>query len=119
MHKLEDLKIWQKSIELAKQVYNLVVMLPSDEKYGLTSQIKRSAVSIPSNIAEGAGRNSEKEFNYFLGIANGSAYELQTQLILITELKLISESDIRSSLNLLTEVQKMNYSLQKSLKEKT
>ena len=66
MHKVEDLKIWKKSIELTKAVYLLVSGLPSDEKYGLYSQIKRSSVSIPSNIAEGAGRNSNKEFKYFL-----------------------------------------------------
>lgn len=76
MHKVEDLKIWRKSLELTKVVYLLVTALPSDEKYGLTSQIKRCAISIPSNIAEGAGRNSSKEFKHFLSIANGSCYEL-------------------------------------------
>jgi four helix bundle protein len=100
MYRIEDLKIWQKLIELTKLVYRLVATLPSDEKYGLISQIKRSSVSIPSNIAEGAGGNSNKEFKYFLSIANGSAYELQTQL------------------NLIVEVQKMNYSFQKSLENK-
>ena len=92
MHKLEDLKIWKKSIEFTKSVYLLVSGLPSDEKYGLDSQIKRSSISIPSNIAEGAGRNSNKEFKYFLSVANGSAYELQTQLILLVELNMIKES---------------------------
>lgn len=90
MHKVEDLKIWNKSIELTKAVYLLVSDLPNDEKYGLSSQIKRCSVSIPSNIAEGAGRNSNKEFKHFLSIANGSTYELQTQLILLTELNLIT-----------------------------
>ncbi len=71
MHKVKDLKICQKSIELTKAVYFLASELPSDEKFGLKSQIKRSAVSISSNIAEGAGRNSQKEFKYFLSIANG------------------------------------------------
>ena len=118
MHKIEDLKIWQKSIELTKLVYKLVTTLPSDEKYGLISQIKRSSVSIPSNIAEGAGRNSNKEFKYFLSIANGSAYELQTQLILTIELNLISKDKIQSVLNLIKEIQKMNYSFQKSLENK-
>ena len=65
MHKVEDLKIWNKAMNLVKQVYLLVSELPNDEKFGLTSQIKRSAVSIPSNIAEGAGRNSKKEFKHF------------------------------------------------------
>ena len=118
MHKVEDLKIWQKSIELTKLVYDAVLSLPYNEKYGLTSQIKRSVISISSNIAEGAGRNSDKEFKQFLSIANGSSYELQTQLSLTVELNLISKDKIQSIVKLLVEVQKMNYSLQKSLDKK-
>jgi len=118
MHKIEELKIWQKSIELTKLVYEVVVSLPSNEKYGLISQIKRSSVSIASNIAEGAGRNSNKEFKHFLSIANGSSYELQTQLILTKELNLISEELIQPILGLIIEIQKMNYSFQKSLENK-
>ena len=91
MNKFEDLIIWKKSMDLAKLVYKLSLNLPSDEKFGLSSQIKRCAISIPSNISEGAGRNSNKEFKHFLSIANGSVYELQTQLILICELKLIEK----------------------------
>ena len=104
-----------KSIDLAKVIYLLVAELPKDEKFGLTSQIKRSAVSIPSNIAEGAGRNSQKEFKHFLSIANGSAYELQTQLILLEELKLVSKNKIQPAIELCIEIQKMNYSFQKKL----
>lgn len=115
MHKIEDLKIWQKSMKLATLVYNIVSNLPSDEKYGLISQIKRSSVSIPSNIAEGAGRNSNKEFKHFLSIANGSSYELHTQLTLTVQLELISKEKIQTVLDLITEVQKMNYALQKRL----
>ena len=119
MHKVEDLKIWQKSIALAKQVYSVIANLPSDEKYGLSSQIKRCSVSIASNIAEGAGRNSNKEFKHFLSIANGSCYELQTQLILTYELNLIEKYKIDELLPLITEIQKMNYSFQKSLEDVT
>ena len=115
MHKVEDLKIWQKSIELTKAVYVLVSTLPDNEKYGLASQIKRSVVSIPSNIAEGAGRNSQKEFKHFLSIANGSAYELQTQLILLVELNLIDKNKIEPAIGLCIEIQKMNYAFQKRL----
>lgn len=115
MHKVEDLKVWQKSIELAKQVYKIVAELPDNEKYGLTSQIKRSVISIASNISEGAGRNSNKEFKHFLGIANGSSYELHTQLTLVHELDLIEKYKIESLLNLIIEIQKMIYSFQKSL----
>ena len=118
MHKIEDLKIWQKSIKLTTLVYMIVAVLPSNEKYGLISQIKRSSVSIPSNIAEGAGRNSNKEFKHFLSIANGSAYELQTQLILTVELNLISKEKVQPFIDLIVEVQKMNYSFQKSIENK-
>ena len=114
MHKVEDLKIWQKSIKLTKAVYMLTSQLPSDEKYGLGSQIKRSSISIPSNIAEGAGRNSNKEFKYFLSIANGSVYELQTQLILL-ELKLTSKEKVQPVIDVCVEIQKMNYSFQLKL----
>jgi four helix bundle protein len=117
MHKVEELKIWQKSIVLAKQVYTVVADLPSEEKFGLSSQIRRCAVSIASNIAEGAGRNSNKEFKYFLGIANGSSYELHTQLILTYELNLIDKHRIDELLYLITEIQKMNYSFQRSLED--
>ncbi len=89
MHKMEDLKIWQKSISLTKSVYLLLNDLSRDEKFGLISQVKRSSVSIPSNIAEGAGRNSIKEFKHFFSFANGSTYDLQTQLLLLIELNLI------------------------------
>ena len=115
MHKVEDLKIWNKSIELAKSVYQLVAELPSDEKFGLNSQIKRCSISIPSNTAEGAGRNSNKEFKYFLSIANGSAYELQTQLILAAELNLINKDKVQPVINTCIEIQKMNYSFQQKL----
>ena len=115
MHKIEDLKIWKKSIELTKSVYVICADLPSEERFGLISQLKRCAVSIPSNIAEGAGRNSTKEFIHFLSIANGSSYELQTQLILATELNLISEEKIKPLLTNIIEIQKMNYGFQKSL----
>ncbi|RSK39300.1 four helix bundle protein [Mangrovimonas spongiae] len=115
MHKIEDLKIWKKSIKLAKTVYLITSELPSDEKYGLNSQIKRSAISIPSNIAEGAGRNSNKEFKYFLSVANGSAYELQTQLILSIELNLIAKEKVNPVIELCIEIQKMNYSFQQKL----
>ncbi|MFC4721258.1 four helix bundle protein [Geojedonia litorea] len=115
MHKVEDLKIWNKSIELTKAVYLLVSDLPNDEKYGLSFQIKRCSVSIPSNIAEGAGRNSNKEFKHFLSIANGSTYELQTQLILLTELNLITKEKVQPVIEKCIEIQKMNYTFQQKL----
>lgn len=115
MHKVEDLKIWKKSIQLSKSIYQLMPELPKDEKFGLINQIKRSAVSVPSNIAEGAGRNSNNEFKHFLGIANGSLYELQTQLILTIELSLINNQNIQILIDECIEIQKMIYALQQKL----
>ena len=82
MHNFKDLRVWQKSIQLTTDIYKLLASFPTDEKFGLISQLKRSAVSVPSNIAEGAGRNSNKEFNHFLSISLGSLFELKTQLII-------------------------------------
>ena len=115
MNKIEDLKIWNKAIKLVKQVYILTSELPKNEQFGLISQIKRSAISIPSNIAEGAGRNSKKEFKHFLSIANGSCYELQTQLILTIELNLAIKEKVQPLIDSCIEIQKMNYSFQKTL----
>lgn len=115
MNKFEDLHIWKKSMDLVEQVYLLSNELPTDERFGLISQIRRCSVSIPSNIAEGAGRNSKKEFIHFLAIANGSVSELKTQLFLIIRLKFIAKEKIDGLIGLCNEIQKMNYSLQKPL----
>ena len=115
MHNLKELKIWNKAIDLSVDVYRATANFPSEEKYGLTSQIRKSAVSIPSNIAEGAGRNSNGEFVHFLGIANGSSYELQTQLIVSNKLQLISDETVSPLLNQIDEIQKMNYKFQQTI----
>ncbi len=112
MHKYKDLKLWQKSIDLVTSVYLLTRSFPNDEKFGLVSQINRSAVSIPSNIAEGAGRNSDKEFIQFLSIAQASSYELETQLIISKNLNYISIEELKYLSEQIEEVQKMNYSIQ-------
>lgn len=114
MHNLKELKIWQKAVELATEIYRLTADFPQEERYGLTFQIRRSVVSISSNIAEGAGRNSEKEFVQFLSISNGSAYELQTQLIISKNLGLIVTS-LDDTLDQIDQIQKMNYALQQKL----
>lgn len=118
MHQFEKLKIWQKAMDIAVHVYEISSLLPNDEKFNLIHQIKKCAVSIPSNIAEGSGRNSEKEFMHFLGIANGSTFELITQLILAKRLKLVSEDLIQHTINQLVEVSNMNFSFQRTLKDK-
>ncbi|MEK6781045.1 MAG: four helix bundle protein [Bacteroidota bacterium] len=114
MHNLKELKIWHKAIDMATEVYQLTTDFPKEEKYGLTSQIRRSAISVPSNIAEGAGRNSNKEFIHFLGISNGSSYELQTQLIISRNLDLV-DARVDTLLDQIDQIQKMNYSLQNKL----
>ncbi len=117
MHNFEKLLFWQKSIELAKEVYTICVELPKDEQFGLISQIKRAAVSIPSNIAEGAGRSNDREFYHFLGIANASSFELQTQLILTRELNLLNAEKVNSLISNLNEIQRMIYSFKSNLKK--
>ena len=119
MHNFKELKIWQKALELSVDVYKVTALFPKEDKFGLISQIKRSAVSIPSNIAEGAGRNSVKEFLYFLSVANGSSYELQTQLLISNKLNFLKDDLLESMLNELDEIQKMNYNFQKTLKKNT
>ncbi len=115
MHKFEDLKIWNKAMQLTENVYKLSSDFPLDEKYNLTNQIRKCAVSVPSNIAEGAGRNTNGEFRNFLGIANGSSYELITQLYLSMRLKICQPESVEPIVNDVIEVCKMNYALQKSL----
>jgi four helix bundle protein len=117
MHRFEDLKVWQNAIQLVKEVYLILPNIPKEEKYGIGDQIRRSAVSIPSNIAEGAGRNNNGEFYHFLGIANGSANELLTQLILIKELDLIDGFDPRMNIDKIKLIQNMIYKLQVTLKK--
>lgn len=115
MHKYQDLKLWNKGIDLVVDVYKATAEFPKEEKYGLISQMRRCAVSIPSNIAEGAGRNSDKEFVHFLSIANGSSYELETQVIVANRLELLSDELKNDLCQQLTEIQKMNYNLQNRL----
>ena len=114
-HNFKELLVWKKSIELVKSIYQITSMLPSDERFGLISQINRSSVSIPSNIAEGSGRTSEKEFLHFLNIAISSSYELETQLIITNEL---FQVDIESVIGQISEVQKMILGLKRNLENK-
>ena len=111
----KDLNVWKKAMDLAAQVYSLTAKFPKEELYGLTSQIRRSAVSIPSNIAEGAARLSRKEFIQFLHIASGSVAELETQLLLAIQIGLLSGDHIISHVE---EVRKLLLGLLRSLKKK-
>lgn len=113
----KELVAWQKAKELAKEVYQLTANFPESERYGLTGQIRRAAVSIPSNIAEGQGRLTKGEFRHFLGIARGSLYELETQLILATEMSIVPETTMIPTLENLTELNRILNGLIKSLQD--
>ena len=117
MHQYRKLTVWQKAVELTTEIYKISQEFPKSEIYGLTSQMRRCAVSIPSNIAEGAGRTSPKEFAHFLGIANGSAFELETQIIIAYKLDYVDEETCKNLGQLGEEVQKMIYGLLKKLKQ--
>jgi four helix bundle protein len=117
MNQFKNLKVWQKAMDLVLQTYKLTDKFPSKEKFGLTNQINRCAVSIVSNIAEGAGRNSQKEFNNFPGITLGSSCELETQFIIANKLQYINEKELSDIISLIEEVQKMAYGLQKAIKQ--
>lgn len=116
MHNVEQLKVWQLAMEIAKEVYVLTNEFPSDEKFGLTSQIRKAAVSIPSNIAEGAGRYSDKEFAHFLSIASGSSFEVRTQLLIAVSLNYITNDKVELVIKRLSELEKMIFGFRKTLK---
>ncbi|RKR81719.1 four helix bundle protein [Mucilaginibacter gracilis] len=115
MHNFKELKVWQAGIQLSKSIFILTKTFPNDEKIGLVSQMNRAAVSIPSNIAEGCGRKSGKELHQFLNIALGSAFELETQLIIAKEFDYINNETLNTTCNLVTGIQKMISGLQKSI----
>lgn len=117
MKSYRDLVVWQKSMQISVLIYELIIKLPENERYGLIPQIKRSAISIPSNIAEGYGRNYKKDFSRFLQIARGSLYENQTQLELSLNLGFIEENDLKEIKELSLEIEKMLNSLIKKLDE--
>jgi four helix bundle protein len=116
MRDFRKLEIWKNGIELVKQVYQLSDKLPSEEKFGLKSQITRAVVSVPSNIAEGYSRHSEVEFKRFLEIAIGSLFEVETQLIIAQELKFIEEKQLETIFTLIQKEAKMINSLINKIK---
>jgi four helix bundle protein len=113
-----ELNVWQKAMELVDDVYRVTATFPKSEIYGLTSQIRRSAVSIPSNIAEGAARKTTKDFLRFLSITLGSLAELETQIMIAQRQGFISESDIFLQSRKMSDIGKMLNGLQKSLANK-
>lgn len=115
MHNYKKLNVWSSSISLVKNIYKLTNKFPKEELFILTQQIRRAAISIPSNIAEGAGRNSNAQFKNFLQISLGSCYEAETQLIIAKELEYITEEELGIISKELDAVMKMNHNLQKTL----
>lgn len=116
MNKYKELIVWKHSVDLAAAVYQITEKFPSKETYGLISQINRSVVSVASNIAEGAGRNSKKEFDQFLGIALGSVYELETQLIIGNRIGYLSTESIGKLQEQIEIITKMLIKLKQSVK---
>ena len=115
MNYFKELKVWQKAIDLVTETYLKSKDFPKEEIYGITSQIRRSAISIPSNIAEGCGRKTSKDFSNFLGIASGSAFEFETQLIICKNLEFISENDFMNLESEVNHIQNMIIKLQSTL----
>jgi len=118
LQKYEDLIVWQKAMDLVAEVYKIVKLLPNDELYALSNQMRRAAVSIPSNIAEGQERNTTKDFINYLFIARGSKAELETQLLICVRLRYLNQSQIETAQGLLIEIGKMLNAIIQSLSAK-
>ena len=114
-----DLKVWQKSMELAYKVYDIVKILPRDELHSLSDQMRRAVISIPSNIAEGYARASTKDYIHFLSIARGSIAEIETQLYISKDLEYVQEESLENVFVLLEEISKMLTAMIVKLKQKT
>ena len=113
-----DLKVWNKSILLSKNIFSLTQKFPSNQQFGLKSQIERASVSVASNIAEGAGRNGTQEFIYHLGVALGSLFEVETQLVIANEIGFVDNEEMKKLLDLTNEIGRMISALKISLKKK-
>ncbi len=116
MKKFKNLKIWNEGLNIVLDTYKLIIDFPEEEKFGLVSQMRRCSVSIPSNIAEGYGRNSDAEMNRFLNIARGSTFELETQLIICNKLDLINEKEMHQLSGQLDIIQRGITNFQKKLR---
>ena len=112
----KDMIVWKKAMDLVEEVYQLVKLLPKEETYALSDQMRRAAISIPSNIAEGKTRNSVKEYMQFLSIARGSVSELNTQLLVCNRIHYLSEEQTAKAVGLCEEVGSMVYGVMRKLK---
>jgi four helix bundle protein len=112
----KDLIVWQRSMDLAVRIYRITQKLPASEQFGLTSQLRRASVSIPSNIAEGYGRQSTGNYRQFLSISRGSLMEIETQINICDRLKYLAQSDTENIFKEITEISKMLTSLISKIK---
>jgi len=115
MHNYNNLQIWQQAMDLVEEIYKLTASFPVEEKFSLVSQMTQAAVSIPSNIAEGAGRNTDKDFAHFISIAIGSLYELNTQIVLSERLGYINQSQSQELQKTLDNLQRKSVSFKSKL----
>lgn len=115
MHRFKDLEIWKLSRVFCSTIYEITINFPESEKFGITNQLRRASVSIPSNIAEGASRKSNKDFSRFLEIAIGSAYEIETQLLISSDLKFLNDNQLKPLLSNLNIIVKMISKFKSSL----
>jgi four helix bundle protein len=118
IHSFRDLVVWQKSVDLVTEIYRLSKKFPKDEVFGLTSQIRRAAVSIPSNIAEGRGKSSKGEFQQFLHHAMGSLAEVETQIVIAQNLGYLNAAEVEPVMEIIAEVGRLLNGLLTSLKKK-
>ncbi len=117
MHNYKELEIWKRSLELAVEIYKLTEKFPDEEKFGLITQLRKSAVSILSNIAEGAGRNTRGEFSHFLGISTGSLFELETQSIISEKVGFLEKNISLEISDEVSQIARMIYGFQNSIKK--
>lgn len=118
MSNFRDLLVWQKSMIFVTKIYNTTKKFPKEEQFGITSQIRRSAISIPSNISEGLGRNSNKDYLRFLNIAIGSLFELQTQLEISKNIEYLTEEEFNTLYENSREIERMLISFVNKIKER-
>ena len=116
-HNFKNLNVWQKSVDLAVKVYELTKFFPSEERFGIISQMRRSSVSIPSNIAEGTARNSSKSFSNCLDISLGESFELETQGIIANRVGILDQENFNLLMEELSEVQKMIIGFKNTIEE--
>jgi len=115
----EDLEVWQKAVDFSVSIYKATQLFPEEEKFGLTAQLRRAAVSIPSNIAEGAARSGEREFLHFLSIAAGSTSEVTTQLLIARKIGVGNTSDLTTLEQTAVQLGKMLQGLMNSIKKRS